>query len=50
MTVLLVFAITLLVAVLISGLTERTVLSTAVLFLLSGFLVGSGWFGARSPT
>ncbi len=39
---LLVFAGTLLAAVLLSGLAERTVLSTAVLFLLTGFLVGGG--------
>jgi NhaP-type Na+/H+ and K+/H+ antiporter len=38
----LVFAVTLFVAVLISGLAHRTVLSTAVLFLAVGFLVGEG--------
>ncbi len=38
MTFLLVFAVTLLVAVLISGILERTVLSTATLFLVVGFL------------
>ncbi len=45
MTLLLVFAITLVLAVLVSGLAQRTVLSTAVLFLVAGVLVGSGWFG-----
>jgi sodium/hydrogen antiporter len=40
------FAVTLVVAVLLSGLAEETVLSVAVLFLGSGFMVGSGWFGA----
>ncbi len=38
------FAVTLLIAVLVSGLAERSVLSTAVLFLLAGFLCGA--FGA----
>lgn len=42
MTALLVFSITLLVAVLVSGLADRSVLSTAVLFLLTGFLAGEG--------
>jgi sodium/hydrogen antiporter len=37
MVLFLVFAATLLAAVLLSGLAERTVLSTAVLFLLVGF-------------
>jgi NhaP-type Na+/H+ or K+/H+ antiporter len=45
MIVLLAFAVTLQLAVLVSGLAQRTVLSTAVLFLVSGFLVGSGWLG-----
>lgn len=40
MTLFLVFAATLLAAVLLSGLAERTVLSTAVLFLVVGFLAG----------
>jgi sodium/hydrogen antiporter len=40
MVLFLVFAATLLAAVLLSGLAERTVLSTAVLFLVVGFLVG----------
>jgi NhaP-type Na+/H+ or K+/H+ antiporter len=40
MVLFLVFAATLLAAVLLSGLSERTVLSTAVLFLIVGFLAG----------
>ena len=44
LTLVLVFAGTLLAAVLLSGLAERTVLSTAVLFLLVGFLAGGGVF------
>lgn len=40
MSTLLIFSITLVVAVLISELTQRTVLSTAVLFLGVGFVVG----------
>lgn len=46
MELLLAFAITLVIAVLISGLAEETVLSVAVLFLVSGILLGSGVFGA----
>jgi sodium/hydrogen antiporter len=46
MSLVLVFAVTLLVAVLVSELAERSVLSTAVLFLISGFLVGRGAFGS----
>lgn len=54
MTLLLVFAAVLLLAVLLSALAHRTVLSTAVVFLLAGFLVGDGVFGvvhvtAQSP-
>jgi sodium/hydrogen antiporter len=41
MVFLLVFAATLLAAVLVSGVAERTVLSTAVLFLVVSFVVGS---------
>jgi NhaP-type Na+/H+ or K+/H+ antiporter len=40
MVILLAFALTLLVAALVSELAERSVLSTAVLFLASGFLLG----------
>lgn len=43
--VLVVFAGTLLVAVLISEIIHRTVLSAAVLFLVVGFVVGSGVLG-----
>lgn len=42
MTAVLVFAATLAVAVLISQITHRTVLSTAVLFLVVGFVAGPG--------
>jgi sodium/hydrogen antiporter len=45
MTLLLVYAVVLLVAVLVSALANRTVLSTAVLFLVAGFLVGDGVLG-----
>jgi NhaP-type Na+/H+ or K+/H+ antiporter len=44
----LIFALTLLAAVLLSGLAERTVLSTAALFLVVGFVAGSvGLVGLR---
>jgi sodium/hydrogen antiporter len=47
-TAVLVFALTLLAAVLLSGLAERTVLSTAALFLVVGFVAGSvGLMGLR---
>ncbi|MDG6103962.1 cation:proton antiporter [Dactylosporangium aurantiacum] len=54
MTLLLVFAAVLLIAVLLSALAHRTVLSTAVVFLGAGFLVGDGVLGlvhvtAQSP-
>lgn len=39
------FAVVLLAAVLVSALANRTVASTAVLFLLAGFLVGDGMLG-----
>lgn len=39
------FGLVLLAAILISGLAHRTVLSTAVLFLLAGFALGSGMAG-----
>jgi sodium/hydrogen antiporter len=42
MTGLLVFAAILMIAVLVSELAHRSVLSTAVLFLVGGFLVGAG--------
>jgi NhaP-type Na+/H+ or K+/H+ antiporter len=41
----LVYAVSLVLAVLVSHLAQRTVLSTAVLFLASGFLVGDGMLG-----
>lgn len=42
---LLAFAVVLLIAVLVSSLANRTILSTAVLFLVAGFLVGDGVLG-----
>jgi NhaP-type Na+/H+ or K+/H+ antiporter len=42
---LLAFSVVLLVAVLISGVAHRTVLSTAVLFLVAGFVLGEGVTG-----
>ena len=49
---LLIFAATLLLAVLVSDLAERSVLSTAVLFLVVGFVAGGGYFGvvAQDPS
>lgn len=44
MTTLLVFAVCLVLAVLVSELADRSVISTAVLFLFAGFIAGrSGW-------
>jgi NhaP-type Na+/H+ or K+/H+ antiporter len=45
MTAVFVFALVLLLAVLISDLADRTILSTAVLFLLAGFVAGEGVLG-----
>ncbi|HET9784155.1 MAG TPA: cation:proton antiporter [Terriglobales bacterium] len=45
MALLLIFAVTLMLAVLISALAQRTVLSTTVLFLAAGLLAGRGVFG-----
>ena len=45
MTLLLIFAVTLLIAVLISDIAEKSVLSSAVLFLIAGFLAGRGILG-----
>lgn len=42
MIALLVFAATLLVAVFLSEIARRSVLSTAVLFLFAGFIAGTG--------
>lgn len=50
MTLLLVFAAVLLLAVLVSSLAHRTVLSTAVLFLAAGFLLGPGVLNVVSLT
>ncbi|WP_448808395.1 cation:proton antiporter [Agromyces bauzanensis] len=46
------FALVLLAAILISGLAHRTVLSTTVLFLVAGFVLGSGMLDVvvLSPT
>ena len=49
MTLFMAFAVTLVVAVLLSGLAEKTILSVSVLFLASGFLLGSGIFGHVRP-
>ncbi len=46
MSLLLAFAALLLLAVLVSSLAHRTVLSTAALFLIGGFLLGEGVTGA----
>ena len=48
MTLLLAYAAVLLVAVLVSALAHRTVLSTAVLFLVAGFVLGDGVSGVVS--
>jgi len=45
MALLLAFSVVLLFGVLISGLAHRSVLSTAVLFLVAGFLLGDGMLG-----
>ena len=42
MTFLVVFSVLLLVGVLLSGLAHRTILSTAVIFLVAGFVLGGG--------
>lgn len=49
-TLLLSFAVLLLAAVLISERAQRTVLSTAVLFLLGGFVLGDGMLGVVGVT
>jgi sodium/hydrogen antiporter len=46
MTLLLVFSLVLLIGVLISGVADRSVLSTAVLFLGAGVVLGEGMLGA----
>ncbi len=45
MTLILLFAICLLVSVLVSGIAARTVLSTSLVFLLAGALIGQGGLG-----
>jgi NhaP-type Na+/H+ or K+/H+ antiporter len=45
MALVLIFSVTLAIAVLVSQLTQRTVLSTAVLFLVVGFLAGPKMLG-----
>ncbi|MGN6577831.1 MAG: cation:proton antiporter [Nocardioides sp.] len=47
-TLLLAFALVLMAAVLLSGLAHRTVLSTAVMFLAAGFVLGDGVTGLVS--
>ena len=47
---LLAFAAVLLLAVLLSGLAHRTILSTAVLFLAAGFVLGEGTTGVLDLT
>ena len=47
---LLAYALVLLAAVLLSGLAHRTVLSTAVMFLVAGFLLGDGVTGLLGLT
>lgn len=46
MDIVLVFAATLVVAVLVSELAHRSIISTAVLFLIAGFVAGPGILGA----
>jgi sodium/hydrogen antiporter len=48
MTLLLAYSAILLLAVLVSALAHRTVLSTAVLFLVAGFVLGDGVTGVVS--
>jgi NhaP-type Na+/H+ or K+/H+ antiporter len=48
MGILLTFSVVLLLAVLVSGLAQRSVLSTALLFLVAGFIVGNGLLGWMS--
>ncbi|GAA4893823.1 sodium/hydrogen exchanger family protein [Stackebrandtia albiflava] len=50
MSLLLCFALLLLAAVLLSSLAHRTILSTAVLFLAAGFVLGDGMTGVISLT
>jgi len=50
MTEVFAFAVVLLIAVLISGMAHRTIISTAVLFLLAGYLLSGDVFGVVSVT
>ena len=45
MALVLAFGVVLLISVSLSGVAARTVLSTALLFLLAGALIGQGGFG-----
>src|SRR4051812_7869827 len=45
MVLIAVFGVALLIAVLVSGLAARSILSTSLLFLVAGALVGDGAFG-----
>ena len=45
MTLLLAYSVVLLLAVLLSALAHRTILSTAVVFLVAGFVLGDGVTG-----
>jgi NhaP-type Na+/H+ or K+/H+ antiporter len=45
MAIVLAFAVVLLLAVLVSGWSQRSILSTSVLFLLAGFLIGKDTLG-----
>lgn len=50
MTEVLAFGVVLLIAVLVSGLAHRTILSTAVIFLVAGYLLNSDVLGIVSVT
>ena len=50
MTEIFAFSVVLLLAVLVSGLANRTILSTAVVFLVAGYLLSSDVFGVVSVT
>jgi hypothetical protein len=45
MALVLAFGVVLLISVSLSGVAARTILSTALLFLLAGALIGQGGFG-----
>ncbi len=50
MTEIFAFSVVLLIAVLVSGLANRTILSTAVVFLVAGYLLSSDVLGVVSVT